>query len=211
MNRSVLSRVVVCAAVTVITAAAQYKAEPAGAPPSDLPPGIAQALQKQGTKVTGGSGTVCEIWLVATAPKGPPSAEENVTLPTIPHGSLMGVIRFSGQGSDRRGQVIKPGVYTLRYSMFPINGDHQGVAPQRDFFVLSRIADDTDANAKPNFNALMTQSRKASGTQHPLVMSIWKADDPAESLTQQGESDWVLQRKMGDTMLAIVVVGKASA
>ena len=123
---------------------------------------------------------------------------------------MLGVIRFPSQGSDRRGQVIKPGVYTLRYSMFPINGDHQGVAPQRDFFVLSRIEDDQDASAKPNFDALMALSRKASGTQHPLVMSIWKADDQNQSFSQQGD-DWILQRKMGDTNLAMIVIGKASA
>lgn len=211
MKRSSLSKSVICAAIVAVSAfAQQYKAESAGASPSNLPPGMAQVLQKEGTKITGPNGTVCEIWLVSTAPKGPASGEENVTLPTIPHGSLLGVIRFPSQGSDRRGQVIKPGVYTLRYSMFPINGDHQGVAPQRDFFVLSRIEDDKDASAKPNFDALMAFSRKASGTQHPLVMSIWKADDQNQTFAQQGD-DWVLQRKMGDTNLAIIVIGKASA
>ena len=189
----------------------QYKAEPAGAPPSDLPSSIASAIQKEGTKVTGPKGTVLEIWLVSTMPKGPNSGEENVTLPTVPQGALLGIMRFPNQGSDRRGQQIEPGVYTLRYSMFPINGEHQGVAPQRDFFILSKISDDTDASATPDFKALMALSEKASGTQHPLVMSIWKADDPKDDFYKFGETDWVLQRKAGDTELAIIVVGKAAA
>ncbi len=211
MTRLPFSKTVLCGILTAVAALAQYKAEPAGAPPTGVPPAIASTLQKEGTKVTGPSGTVCEIWLVSTAPKGAPSGEQNVTIPDIPHGALLGVIRFTSNGKDRRGQLIKPGVYTLRYSMFPINGDHQGVAPQRDFLVLQAAAGDTDPKALPDFKTLTTSSEAALGTKHPGVMSIWKADDMNQTLTQQGESDWVLQRKIGDLNLSIVVVGTASA
>ena len=211
MSRSLLSKIVICGVVTAAAALAQYKAESAGAPPSDVPAAIASTLQKDGTKITGPNGAVSEIWLVSAAPKGTPSGEQNVTLLDTPHGSLMGIIRFTSNGKDRRGQLIKPGIYTLRYSMFPINGDHQGVAPQRDFLVLSGIADDKDPKATPDFDTLMKQSEKALGTKHPGVMSIWKADDMNQNLAQQGESDWVLQRKIGDLNLAIVVVGTAAA
>lgn len=210
MTRSLLSKAVVCGIFTTVAALAQYKAESAGAPPSDVPAPIASLLEKDGTKITGSSGTVSEIWLVTSAPKGAASGEQNVTLPDVPHGSLLGIIRFPSGGKDRRGQQIKPGIYTLRYSMFPINGDHQGVAPQRDFFILTSIADDKDPNAKPDFDTLMKASEKSIGTQHPAVISIWKADDQNQNLTQQGD-DWVLQHKLGGVNLAIIVVGTASA
>lgn len=190
--------------------AADYKVESAGAPPSDVPASIAGVLQKDGAKITTGGNTWAEIWLVNTAPKGSPSGEQNVTLPDVPHGSLMGVIRFPAAGKDRRGQLIKAGFYTLRYSMFPINGDHQGVAPQRDFLILSKIADDSDPKVTPAYPALMDAGKKAAGTAHPAVLSIWKADDQNQNLTQQGE-DWVLQRKAGELNIAIVVVGTAAA
>lgn len=212
MNATSSTRIFLITALTATAALAQFKAEPAGAPPADVAAPFAATLQKQGTKIIDPSGkTLSEIWLVATAPNGPKSGEENVTLPNMPHGSLIGVIRFPAQYNDRRGQVVKPGIYTLRYSMFPISGDHQGIAPQRDFAVLTRIADDTDPKAAPKYDALMDWSRKASGTPHPLVMSIWKADDPKDDFSASGETDWVLQRKLGDVELAIVVVGKASA
>lgn len=210
MTRSLVSKLIVTGLVSAVAAFAQYKAESAGAPPSDVPAAFASTLEKQGTKITGPDGEVADIWLVATAPQGPASSEMNVTLPTVPHGSLMGIISFPKGGKDRRGQQVKPGVYTLRYSMFPINGDHQGVAPQRDFFVLTKMTDDTDPKATPNYATLMGWSKKASGTPHPLVMSIWKADDQEQNFTESGE-DWVLQRKMGDVNLAIVIIGTASA
>jgi len=190
---------------------AQYKAESAAAPPSEVAPSIAQALATAGTKITNNGAAYCEIWLRTAAPTGPKSTEESVTLPAIPQGALLGVIRFDGNGSDRRGQTIKPGVYTLRYSIMPINGDHQGAAPQRDFLLLTPAADDRDLNATPNFDALVAMSRKASGTPHPAVLSVWKADSGTLAFTKQGDSDWVLQTKVGDTPIAVILIGVASS
>jgi hypothetical protein len=189
---------------------AQYKSEPAGAPPPELAPAISQALEQQGTKIIGGSGAVfCEVWFRTSLPAGAKSSEESVTLPTIPHGTLLGAIRFTSQGADRRGQNIKPGVYTLRYSLQPLNGDHLGVSPQRDFLVMTPAADDKDLNATPAFDALMAMSRKASGTPHPAVLSVWgaAASDPA-GFAKQGEHDWVLTTKIGGTLVSVILVGK---
>ena len=189
----------------------QYKAEPAGAPPAAVAPGITQALQATGTKITNNGAAYCEIWFRTAMPAGPKSAEENVTLPSVPQGALLGVIRFDGNGADRRGQTIKPGVYTLRYSNMPVNGDHQGAAPQRDFVLMSPAADDSDLNAAPNFDALVGMSRKASGTPHPAVLSIWKADSGTPTFSKQGDTDWVLQTKVGDTPIAVILVGVATS
>src|SRR5260370_37203601 len=152
-----------------LAALAQYKSEPAGSPPAEVAPAIAQVMQKPGTKITNNGAAYCEIWFRTDKPSGPKSAEENITL-ALPQGALLGVIRFSGNGSDRRGQTIKAGVYTLRYGIMPVNGDHQGAAPQRDFLVMTPAADDKDLNSTPNFGALVAMSRNASGTQHPTVL-----------------------------------------
>ena len=193
-----------------LTAFGQYKSESAGAPPAELAPTITASLQKDGVKITNAGTAYCEIWLRTQKPSGG-KGEDNATLGPIPQGALLGVIKFDGKGQDRRGQNIKPGVYTLRYALIPINGDHQGAAPQRDFVVMSPAANDTDLNATPAFDALMDMSRKASGTPHPAVLSLWKADtDFAPGLAKQGESDWVLQTKLGDTPIALIVIGIAA-
>jgi hypothetical protein len=189
----------------------QYKAEPAGAPTSEVAPAIAQALQKDGTRISNNGSAYCEIWFRADKPSGAKSSEENVTLPLIPQGALLGVIRFDGKGADRRGQTIKPGVYTLRYGIMPVNGDHQGAAPQRDFLLLTPASEDKDLNSTPNFDTLVAMSTKASGTPHPAVLSFWKADSNTPGFAKQGDSDWVLQTKLGDTPIAVILVGIASA
>jgi hypothetical protein len=191
-------------------AAFAHTAEPAGPPPSDLNPAFAALLQKDGVKVMDGSNLVAEIWFRSTMPSGGKTSESNISMPTIPHGSFMGVIRFPKNGADRRGQSIKAGTYTMRFSYFPENGDHQGAAPQRDFLLLTPAAEDKDPNATPNFEALVAMSRKASGTPHPAVFSVWKGDAGGKpGISQQGEHDWVLQTKIGDTPFAMIVVGKA--
>jgi hypothetical protein len=189
----------------------QYKLEPAGPPPSDLPPAIAGALQKDGSKIVAGNGTAfCEIWFRATAPSGPKSTEDAVTLPTIPQGVLLGALRFPARGADRRGQNIKPGVYALRYVLQPVNGDHQGVAPQRDFMVMIPAADDPGPDAKPGFDDLMKLSRKASGTPHPAVLSMSSSSNATfPELKKEGENDWALHAKIGDTPVEVILVGKA--
>ena len=188
----------------------QYKLEPAGPPPPDLPASIAATLQKDGSKVAAGGGAAfCEIWFRSTAPSGPKTSEEGVTLPAVPQGALLGVLRFPGRGSDRRGQAIKAGVYTLRYSLQPVNGDHQGVAPQRDFLVMTPVADDAKPDAVSNLDDLMKMSRKASGTPHPAVLSMSSSSNATvPELKKEGDSDWVLHAKIGDLAVAVIVVGK---
>jgi hypothetical protein len=192
-------------------ASGDYKAEAAGEIPSEVAAPIRGLLDSQGARIVGEGGQVfAEVWLRKSVTLGADSGQANTTLGTLPHGTVMGVLRFPGNGGDRRGQTVKPGVYVLRHSLFPINGDHQGVAPQRDFLVLTRAADDSSAEPIADFDALMTLSRKASGTPHPAVLSYWKEDSVFQAGLSKGQSDeeWIWMAKAGDLPLAIIVVGK---
>lgn len=201
-------RLLSAAALAAALAFAQYKVAPAGAPPPEAGP-LAGVLVKDGLKVTKPDGsTLIELWPVAAAPKEG-NVEQNATW-GAPHGALLGVVKAPARWNDRRGQTIKPGVYTLRLSFFPMNGDHQGVAPQRDFAILSPVAIDTDAAALPAFDTLMEMSRKASGTPHPLVLSLWKESAAAPlAVEADGDTDQVLHAAIGGVPVALVVVGKS--
>jgi hypothetical protein len=208
---SPLARLSTISFVFALTLCGQYSMAPAGPPPEDVPANIRSLLHQDGAKISGPNGALCEVWLRSSTPTGPPNNEKDVTLTNLPHGALLGVIKYEAQAQDRRGQTVKPGLYTLRFSYYPVNGAHQGVAPQRDFALLTPIASDADPNALPAFDQLVAMSKKASGTSHPCVLSIWKADtDFKPGLDKEGD-DWVLQAKLGDTPLAIILVGVAQS
>jgi hypothetical protein len=182
--------------------------EPAGAPPADLAPAMAATLQKDGIRILDGKKVVMELWFVTTAPSGPKTTEEAVSWETVPVGSFLGVARFPERGSDRRGQTMKPGVYTMRFGLYPQNGNHQGVEPQRDFLVLSLASEDKDPKATPTFDALLEMSRKAGGTPHPAVLSFWKVEGEFKPGVVAQESDQVLNTKIGDVPVAVIVAGR---
>jgi len=190
--------------------AQDYKLEALGSAAPGLPAPFAAALEGQGHRISGPGGAWCEVWLAKTLPVGPKSSDAAITL-SVAQGSLLGVIRFPARGADRRGQVIPAGVYTLRYSLFPVDGAHSGVAPQRDFALMTPIAADPDPAAKPAYEELIKWSGKASGTPHPAVLSLETPPNGAAvpSVVKEGEHDWVLTVKAGSLTFSVIVVGKA--
>src|SRR5579863_3736759 len=158
-----LSSVAVCAAFSAF--AQDYKLEPIAAPAPDLPAAISGLVSSQGYRVVGPKGPWCEIWFRKSITPGAKPSDDSIAL-AIPQGTFLGILRFPGEGRDRRDQVIKPGVYTLRYSDYPVDGAHQGVAPQRDFALMTPIAAYSDPSATPDFKTLVQWSTKTSGTPH---------------------------------------------
>jgi hypothetical protein len=195
-----------CAVVTAFSQS--YKLEPISSAPPGLPAAYAAVLDTSGYRVSGPSGPWVEIWFRKTIPTGAKPSDPAITLP-IAQGTFLGIMRFPAEGADRRGQAIKPGLYTMRYSVFPVDGAHQGVAPQRDFALLTPVANDADPAAMPDFDKLVGMS-KTSGTNHACVFSL---EPPSGAkfpeLTKEGEHDTVLNVKVGDLPIAVIVVGKA--
>jgi hypothetical protein len=187
-----------------------YKAEKAGAPPDELAPAVKQVLSQEGTKLVGDDGKAfVEVWFRNSVPPGNASSEQDQTITELPQGGLVGALRFPAEGADRRGQVVQAGVYTLRFGLHPVDGAHQGVAFQRDFFVMVPAAEDTDADATLDFNTLIAKSRKVSGTNHPAVLEAWKDDAPNAGPVEVFEGrDVALHAKVGDVPVVVILVGK---
>jgi hypothetical protein len=191
---------------------AEYKLESAGAPPTEVAPAIAALLQPTGHRLLGPDGKAyCEIWFRKEPPKAAETSEVDVMWKTVPPGSVVGAIKYHAQGHDRRGHNIKPGVYTLRFSMFPINGDHQGVAPNRDFLVMAPADSDTSVDPVNNFDALVNMSRKVSGAQHPAVLSMWLVETDFKPGVHQLGEDWAIHVKVGDAQVGLILIGKVEA
>ena len=198
--------VLVLLLTSLSTFAQGYKVEPISTPA----PALAAAMEPQGYRITGPSGPWCEVWFAKAIPVGAKPSDDAVTF-GIAQGTLLGVLRFPGKGADRRDQVIPAGVYTMRYSNFPADGAHQGVAPQRDFALLSPAAADTDPASKPDFAGLVQLSVKASGTSHPAVLSVESPGSGATpgAIAKEGDHDWALTVKAGTLTFSIILVGKA--
>jgi hypothetical protein len=192
------------------SAIAQYKAAPAGAPPDAVPAAIASSLDPGGVRITAPDGKVwCEIWMVKSLATGPKSTEESVSLPTIPHGTLLGAIRFPAQAADRRGNPVPAGVYSLRYSIIPADGAHMGAAPQRDFVLLIPAAKDKPADVRLNYEQLIALVKESTGAPHPPCLSLFPSGQQSFPTLHQEEKDWVLHLKVGGQAIALIVVGKA--
>jgi hypothetical protein len=162
------------------------------AAPSELSAAIRAVLVGQAIEVKGPTGIVCDIWLRKDVPAAATAGMElGVVYSQLTPGTLFGAIRFPAQVIDFRDQKIKPGVYTLRYELSPVNGNHQGVAPQRDFLLLSPPAQDT-TTATLGFKPLVKLSRETTTRHHPSVWSMMPADGAPATLpavaTQDGDN-----------------------
>lgn len=186
MIRHPLRRVSLLALAIALTATAAraqetYKVEVLKeGPPAALAAAVKGTLAPQGYRVVDDQGTTyAEFWLRKAVPSsGPPAGPQGAVLfPILAEGELLGALRFADLGFDYRDQTIAAGVYTMRYGLQPVNGDHLGVSTFRDYVLLVPAAKDTSA-APLASNALMKQSAEAAGTSHPAVLMLLAAPSP---------------------------------
>ena len=111
--------------------------------------------------------TYAEFWLRKTIPaSGKPTGPRGAVLyPILAEGELLGALRFPGEGHDYRDQTIAQGVYTLRYGLQPVNGDHLGVSPFRDYAPAAARGQGHGAGAPGSEGAGVGQRR--SGRDEP--------------------------------------------
>jgi len=145
---------------------------------------VRKALDLKGYRVTLEDGSAwCDIWLRAGVPTRAKVDLPGVMLPEIAESTLIGVIAFPKDATDFRGQPIKPGAYTLRYSLHPVDGNHLGISVYRDFLLMIPIQDDKDADATFKFDDLAKMSSKAAGTNHPAPLDLVYPEGKGENPT----------------------------
>jgi hypothetical protein len=141
------------------------------AAPDALAADIAKTLAPGSFKISDGKKVVCEIWLASKWPaKADFKATEEVLYP-FEVGELIGAIRFPRKTTDFRNQEIAGGVYTLRYGQQPVDGNHIGTSPTRDFLLLSPAAEDKSP-ARVDKDKLFKTSKDAAKSTHPAIMTV---------------------------------------
>lgn len=199
------------------------RVEPLAEPPpaDELASAVVEKLASQGYRVLRGENRrVCDVWFCNEweLPE-PHEASEQVLYPFAP-GQLVGVLRFARRSTDFRGQQIAAGVYTLRYALQPVDGNHVGTSDSRDFLLLLPAAADTTVDALEE-ERLFELSKEAAGTTHPASMFLARPSNGGDVPRMEHDANrewWMLEvsnrGKRGDTVLelklSLVVVGRAS-
>ncbi|HEY2840267.1 MAG TPA: hypothetical protein VGJ26_14015 [Pirellulales bacterium] len=203
----------------VAASAAEYGIESAEqALPTELAGDVAKQLAPTAFKVTNGKKGVCEVWLAKKWPaKADFKATEEVLYP-FEVGELIGAIRLARKTTDFRNQEIAAGVYTLRYGQQPVDGNHVGTSPTRDFLLLSPAAEDKNP-ARVDKDKLFKISKDAAKSTHPAIMTVLPVPDDADAATaptlvhDEAKELWsaLLKGTAGDKnaprLLNLVIVG----
>jgi hypothetical protein len=178
-------------------------------------PSASEAIQKavadHALKFTAAGNTI-QLW-PAKSIKGEANAAEGSIYPDLPRGAFAGVIQFSAEAADFRGQKIPAGTYTLRYAVLPSDGNHLGVAPSPDFFLIVPTANDTNPDAVLPYQRLVRLSARASGTNHPAAFGLTTAEKKSPSIHTDEKGHVAVTFDLnvnGKTLpVAMIVVGVA--
>lgn len=203
--------------LTTLCTAQSGKVETLGpATDSSISDAVKKALDTKGYRVTlDDSAVLCDIWLRKSVPAQARKDAQGALYTQLTESVLVGAISFPQATTDYRGQAIKPGTYTLRYELIPNDGNHLGVAPNRDFLLLVPAGSDDNPDAVFKFTELLDLSRKATGTRHPGPLSLVQAEGgTAPAVSKDDEDHWVFSARLKlasgeDLPFALVVKGTA--
>ncbi len=203
--------------------AQDYKVEAFNAAaPTELAPAIRETLDHAALRVVGPEGPLCEIWLRTAVPARATAEQKlGIAYGQFEEGTLFGAVRFLRETRDFRKQLVKPGVFTLRYALNPVDGNHMGVSPIRDFLLLLPAAEDlSPANVTRDDEIKL--SKKSIGLNHPSVWSIASGEGEHAKLPEaarlEEEDAWVVYFRIqvqpaggaaAPLVMGMIVVGHA--
>jgi hypothetical protein len=146
-------------------------------PPGSIAAPIRDDLNGQGYRIQDDQGrTFADIWLRKAIPSSEKPGEPKgaILFPFLADGEVVGVLQFAAEGHDYRDQPIAKGVYTMRYGLQPVNGDHLGVSTYRDYSLVLPAAKDRTLVLPPR-KQLEESSAESAGTSHPAVFLLLAA------------------------------------
>jgi hypothetical protein len=194
------------------------------APPKELDKGIADLLSPKAVQFLNKGELVAEVWFRKEVPSGatPQQLKNGLTFEEIPETTLLGAIRFAKAVTDFRKQKIKPGVYTLRLGVQPMDGDHMGTAPSPYFCLAVPAAADKKPGPMKDAKDLQELSMKATGGSHPGVFFLaTDVKDPgaAPKLVSLSDGLWVVTQRVeatakgqkGTLVIGLTLVGTSPA
>jgi hypothetical protein len=189
----------ILAALSTPLNAQEHQAETIENPPpaEEVQEEFVNQVSDKGVRVKRGSRTVCEIWFNKEwkLDEGFTATPERL-YPFVP-GQLIGLLHFPRRGSDFRNQNISSGWYTLRFALQPIDGNHVGTSPTRDFVVMVQLEND-ELGKDWSETDLQMASAEAAGSTHPAMMGLQKASEgESPSMRHEEGNDWWILHFVG--------------
>ncbi len=151
---------------------------------------LRSALQETGFVIRRGSRTLGEFWFAKSLELDPAFTPTPQRLYPFRPGQLVGLLHLRRRGSDFRDQQISSGWYTLRFALQPVDGNHVGTSPTRDFLVL--VDAQSDAPDKQwTEEELQAAAAEVAGSNHPAMLCLQPPADGSEpSVRHDGNNDW---------------------
>jgi len=201
--RSTLALVAVLS-LAASAGAVDYSVEPLEeGPPKELSGEISKQLQTKGIKVKRGEkSTYCDIWLAKQWPVKEGFKPTLQELYPFEPGQLVGAIRYYRDRADFRDQTIPQGVYTLRFALQPVDGNHVGTAPTRDFFLLLKAEDDKSPEPL-DYKKFTELSTNAVEADHPGMLYLQlsgKKPEELPSIRHNESKDWWIVTFQGNAL-----------
>jgi hypothetical protein len=155
-------------------------------------------ISDRGYRIKSGSRTTAEIWLCKQWQVDPSFEKSMQRLYPFQPGDLIGMLHFSRRGSDFRDQQMSSGWYTLRFALQPIDGNHIGTSPTRDFLVMVDASEDA-ADKDWGEDDLNEASAGAAGSAHPAMICLQAPRESGEapSIRHDEANDWWILRAQG--------------
>ncbi len=220
-----LRRTILAACLLALTTAAradEHELETIDEAPKGLSPAITKLVNTEGFRVVGEDGPVADLWLMKDLSVEADFESSLSKLYAFQPGQLIGALRIADgvEYTDFRGQEMKPGTYTLRYGLQPVDGNHVGTSETSDFLLALPAAIDQKVEPIKGKEELSEQSAKAAASTHPAIFSL--VDPKRASRKPKLEFDdftehWILsfrgEAKEGDKSVTLkmrlVVVGRS--
>lgn len=195
--------------------AADARLEKGVAVPDTVPAAVKAQLSATGVRVINESGAAyAEVWLgkAVAAEAKPPNAD--ITYAGISDGTFLGVWRYVAQGLDYRGHPVLAGLYSMRYALMPLDANHLGSFPYRDFILLVPLDADQNPQVTLKWEEVVALSKKAApGASHPAILPMVPAEGAGEAtLVKNDQGQYLLRTavslKSGASLpIQFVVIG----
>jgi hypothetical protein len=192
-------------------------------PPKELAEPIRTLLDSKAmTVLDAKEKPICTVWVRKELP-AKATGDQVTAGPKYTHieeSVVVGAVRFPQEWSDYRKQKIKPGVYTLRMGIQPMDGDHMGTAPYNEFLLLCPADKDKSA-ATMDADSLHELSTAATTRKHPGLMLLYPNRKPAgaPAVESRPNETWLVSFKLpltadgkkADLGFSLVVIGHSPA